>query len=247
MVPGAGPWGRALSDTDMIKQLLLTAGLVSLFAIQAVAREESLLARVTVYWATGIAKWDRAHATGARLRPGHCAVDPKKIPYGTKVFFPDGPCVAVDTGPAVINRKAARLSGRNRHERRALVVDRYFETKEQALAWERTHPHFMTLRILSPGSRSEPPVEPPQSKATQVAQTEAPPPIVQAPPNAQPPPIARRQSDFAVAIMVKLPDRDLISSPPSYHRRRFAADEPDESELPPLDWTARPIKRGFFV
>jgi hypothetical protein len=45
-----------------------------------------------------------------------CAVDPKKIPYGSKVVFPDATCVAVDTGSAVVNRKAARLSGRTRTE-----------------------------------------------------------------------------------------------------------------------------------
>ena len=71
----------------MIK-LLLVAGLVLLFAVPAPAREESLLARVTVYWRTGIPKCDLAHATGARLRVGPCAVDPKKIPYGSKVFLP---------------------------------------------------------------------------------------------------------------------------------------------------------------
>src|SRR5205814_6642427 len=131
--------------------------------------EESLLARVTVYWATGIPKCDRGHATGARLRAGHCAVDPKKISYGSKVFFPDGPCVAVDTGPAVIDRKAARLSGRNRCERGAIVVDRFFETKAAALAWERAHPHFMTLRIVSPCSHPEP-LEQSQTNVVRVAQ-----------------------------------------------------------------------------
>jgi hypothetical protein len=229
----------------MIKQLLLTAGLASLFATQALAREESLLARVTVYWSTGISKCDRAHATGARLRVGHCAVDPKKIPYGSKVFFPDGPCVAVDTGPAVINRKAARLSGRNGRERGALVVDRFFETKKAALAWERAHPHFMTLRIVSPRSRSEP-VEQWQTNPVHVAQTTttAPPPTRPIPPI---PPIRHREDDSAPTVAFKAPERELISSPPSYHRRRFAADERDEGELPPLDWTARPIKRSPFV
>src|SRR5881409_2456206 len=98
-------------------------------ASAAFAREESVLARVTSYWA---GEGPKHASTGRRLRAGHCAVDPKKIPYGSKVLFPDGPCVAVDTGPAVIDRKAARLSGRNRCERGALVVDRFFETKAAA-------------------------------------------------------------------------------------------------------------------
>ena len=40
----------------------------------------------------------------------HCAVDPKKIPYGSKIFFHDAECMAVDSGPAVVNRKAARFA-----------------------------------------------------------------------------------------------------------------------------------------
>ena len=122
------------------------------------AREKSVLARVTVYWASGGGGSDpgtRAHkcATGARLRAGHCAVDPKKIAYGSKVVFPDATCIAVDTGRDVINRKAARRSGRTATERSALVIDRFFETKGQALRWANANPHFMTLRVLSPNEQ----------------------------------------------------------------------------------------------
>ena len=124
----------------------------------AFAREQSLLARITVYWASGGGGSDtdtRAHkcATGARLRAGHCAVDPKKIAYGSKVVFPDATCVAVDTGRDVINRKAARRSGRTATERGALVIDRFFETKGQATSWANANPHFMTVRVLSPNER----------------------------------------------------------------------------------------------
>ena len=129
-----------------------------LLASQVFAREQSVLARVTVYWASGGGGSDsctRAHkcATGARLRAGHCAVDPKKIAYGSKVVFPDATCVAVDTGRDVINRKAARRSGRTATERSALVVDRFFETKGQALRWASANPHFMTLRVLPPNEQ----------------------------------------------------------------------------------------------
>lgn len=122
------------------------------------AREQSVLARVTVYWASGGNGSDactRAHkcATGARLRSGHCAVDPKKIPYGSKVIFSDGTCIAVDTGRDVINRKAARRSGRTAVERSAIVIDRFFETKRQAMAWANAHPHFMTVGVLPPNER----------------------------------------------------------------------------------------------
>ncbi len=92
----------------------------------------------------------RAAWNGARLRNGHCAVDPKKIPYGSRIQLGDEDLIAVDTGPAVVSRKAARLSGRNAAERNAVVVDRYFETKSQAVAWEKSHPHFMKMRVVRP-------------------------------------------------------------------------------------------------
>jgi 3D (Asp-Asp-Asp) domain-containing protein len=89
-------------------------------------------------------------STAQRLHAGHCAVDPKRIPYGSKVVFPDCACTAVDTGPAVISRKAARLCGRNASQLKAIVVDRFFETKREAIAWTNTHPHFMTLQVIRP-------------------------------------------------------------------------------------------------
>jgi 3D (Asp-Asp-Asp) domain-containing protein len=117
------------------------------------ARGESILARVTSYWAGEGAKYA---STGRRLRAGHCAVDPKRIPYGSRVVFPDRACTAVDTGPAVISRKAARLCGRTASQLKAIVVDRFFETKREAMAWTNAHPHFMTLQIVPPGSDPDP-------------------------------------------------------------------------------------------
>jgi hypothetical protein len=35
------------------------------------------------------------------------------------------------------------------------VIDRFFGSKEAALSWERSHPHFMTVQILSPGTSKE--------------------------------------------------------------------------------------------
>jgi 3D (Asp-Asp-Asp) domain-containing protein len=119
----------------------------------ASAREESVLARVTSYWAGEGSKFA---STGRRLRPGHCAVDPKRIPYGSRVVFPDAVCTAVDTGTAVVSRKAARLCGRTASQLKAIVVDRFFETKGEAMAWTNAHPHFMTLQVLRPGSHPEP-------------------------------------------------------------------------------------------
>src|ERR1700731_4443950 len=93
------------------------------------AREQTILARITVYWPAGAN--DRACSNGVKLQSGYCAVDPKRIPYGSKLLFPDAKCVAVDSGPAVVSRTAARLSGKTALQRAALVIDRYFETKKQ--------------------------------------------------------------------------------------------------------------------
>src|SRR5437764_8205131 len=132
----------------MATHFALLFGLL-LLAPLAQAAEQSTLVRVTTYWR----EEGQLHAAsnGTRLRNGHCAVDPKKIPYGSKIILGSEELIAVDTGPAVVSRKAARRSGRNRAEREAMVVDRYFETKSQALAWEKSHPHFMKIQIVTPG------------------------------------------------------------------------------------------------
>jgi 3D (Asp-Asp-Asp) domain-containing protein len=122
---------------------------------------DAILARITVYWASGGEGSDsdtRNHrcATGARLRNGHCAVDPRRIPFGSRILLPTGETLAaVDTGTAVRNRKAARLSGRTVIERNALVIDRFFETKGQALAWAASHPAFMAVKVSAPLLRQQ--------------------------------------------------------------------------------------------
>jgi hypothetical protein len=129
-----------------MKRLLMTAGLVLSFACQLFATEQTTLARVTVYWpAEGSGR--SAAWNGARLSEDHCAVDPEKIPYGSKVLFGDGACMAVDTGPDVVKRKAARSLGRTSVERDAIVIDRFFDTRQKALVWESAHPHFMMVRV----------------------------------------------------------------------------------------------------
>jgi 3D (Asp-Asp-Asp) domain-containing protein len=133
----------------LITVIGLAVGLVLLFPYQAFAEEHSALARVTVYW-HGKGSGANAAWNGTRLRESHCAVDPKKIPYGSKVVFHDAECVAVDSGPDVVNRKAARVSGRNAAERNAIVIDRFFDTKEKALAWAKGNPYFMTVRVRPP-------------------------------------------------------------------------------------------------
>jgi 3D (Asp-Asp-Asp) domain-containing protein len=137
-----------------MKHAITSIALLLLLTPKAFARDQAILARVTVYWArggTGSDRFTRQHkcATGMRLRQGHCAVDPHRIPYGSQVVFPDGTTLAaVDTGTAVRNRKAARKAGRTSFERNAIVVDRFFETKRQAISWANTHPAFMPVRVV---------------------------------------------------------------------------------------------------
>src|SRR4029450_3335745 len=42
-------------------------------------------------------------------------------------------------------RKAARISGRIIYEPNAVVIDRFFETKREALSWASRNPLFMTV------------------------------------------------------------------------------------------------------
>jgi 3D (Asp-Asp-Asp) domain-containing protein len=142
-----------LADLQRVEKsmtwLITAVGLGLLLVSPMFAGEHSAFARVTVYWhregSGANAAWN-----GARLRDGHCAVDPKKIPYGSQVVFRDAECLAVDSGPDVVNRKAARVSGRSAAERNAIVIDRFFDTKQNALAWAKANPHFMVVQIRIP-------------------------------------------------------------------------------------------------
>ena len=141
-----------------MNRLLLLLLTCLIFPDWGFARDNSLLARVTVYWARGGRGGDRytrqhKSATGQRLQQGHCAVDPRKIPYGSRVVLPDGTTLsAVDTGTAVRNRKAARRSGRTSYERNAVVIDKFFENKRQALAWANSNPPFVSVKVIPPNA-----------------------------------------------------------------------------------------------
>ena len=124
--------------SSQMTRAVIVVALFLCVAPAAWAAERPMLARLTVYWrAEGQRK---ARWNNTSLRNGHCAVDPHKIPYGSKVLIDGETLTAVDTGPAVISRKAARSEGHTAEERRAVVIDRYFESQEQALAWAKSHP-----------------------------------------------------------------------------------------------------------
>src|ERR1700737_1449096 len=137
-----------------MKRLITTIALALLVVPATFAGEQSLLARVTVYGASGAGS-NHCQSAGRRLQTGDCAVDTRRITYGSSVIFPDGPnSAAVDSGPSVRNRKAARISGRTVYERNAIVIDRFFETKREALSWVSRNPLFMTVRVVRSNSRA---------------------------------------------------------------------------------------------
>jgi 3D (Asp-Asp-Asp) domain-containing protein len=174
---------KARTQTKVVRTTTTTTT-TKTTATKPSSSDKQMLARVTVYWAggKGTDRYSRKHktSTGTPLRSGHCAVDPQHIPYGSKVTLPDGSSLAaVDTGTAVKNRKAARQSGRTVEERNAIVVDKFFETKKQALAWAKTHPLFMpikvktptTTRIATPGTLATTTQVAPQPQTTTSTQT----------------------------------------------------------------------------
>ncbi len=108
----------------------------------------SRLARLTVYWPEEGDHYTRRRmsSTGVYLRDGHCAVDPKVIPYGSVVKIPGiGEYVAVDTGPGVVSRRAARSAGRSSHERNALVVDIFCSSRSKAKELQENAPEFAVI------------------------------------------------------------------------------------------------------
>ena len=118
----------------------------------------SRLARVTVYWPEegDFYTRNRKSSTGTRLRDGHCAVDPKVIPYGSVVNVPGvGRLIAVDTGGAVISRRAARLTGRTREQRSAIVIDVFCSTRAKARALIKQLKHFAVVTWQGPDRVAE--------------------------------------------------------------------------------------------
>lgn len=191
-----------------MNRLLLLLLTCLMFPSGGFARDNSLLARVTVYWARGGRGGDRytrqhKSATGQRLQQGHCAVDPRKIPYGSRVVLPDGTTLsAVDTGTAVRNRKAARRSGRTSYERNAVVIDKFFENKRQALAWANSNPPFVSVKVIPPNA---PPLATPNITNSQ--------PIALSPPATRTNPQASSGSTVKPTIAVIPPTGGIVRNP----------------------------------
>jgi 3D (Asp-Asp-Asp) domain-containing protein len=115
------------------------------------------LARLTAYWSGEGDYYTRRHlsSTGVRLHSGHCAVDPSVIPYGSVVQIAGlGNYLAVDTGTAVVSRRAAREAGHNRGERNALVIDLYFDNRREGEAFAANGPKYAAISWAKPDGDS---------------------------------------------------------------------------------------------
>jgi len=115
------------------------------------------LGRITAYWASeGDYFTGRLiSATGVHLHGGHCAVDPSIIPYGSVVEVAGvGKFMAVDTGSAVVNRKAAREDAHTSEERKALVIDLFFESRKAGRAFAASGPKYASISWWTPSLRS---------------------------------------------------------------------------------------------
>jgi len=85
--------------------------------------------------------------TYGKLRQGYSvAVDPKVIPYGSRISIPGlgDNFVAMDTGGAVKSRQASKKTGGQP------VIDVYFDSYSQQLQFERTNKPVLAAKIYPP-------------------------------------------------------------------------------------------------
>jgi 3D (Asp-Asp-Asp) domain-containing protein len=115
------------------------------------------LCRVTAYWASeGDYYTSRLiSATGVHLHDGQCAVDPSIIPYGSVVDVAGvGKFLAVDTGSAVVTRKATREDAHTTEERNALVIDLFFKSRKAGEAFAANTPKYTFINWRTPSLSS---------------------------------------------------------------------------------------------
>ena len=108
--------------------------------------KKEIKVRITTYWANGgdTDGWSakRQSSTGVRLKPNvSVAVDPKIIPYFSRIYIPNlGFRYAHDTGTAVIRKKASNG--------KYPIIDVFFLHKRDAERFANTHPKIVKVKIF---------------------------------------------------------------------------------------------------
>jgi len=113
--------------------------------IKANTAKKEIKVRLTAYWAkgSGTDSWSakRQSSTGATLKPNRSvAVDPKVIPYFSKLYIPNlGFRFAHDTGTDVIRKKASHGQ--------YPVVDIFFMTEKEAMRFVNNNPKIVKVAV----------------------------------------------------------------------------------------------------
>jgi 3D (Asp-Asp-Asp) domain-containing protein len=113
--------------------------------IKANTAKKEIKVRLTAYWAkgSGTDSWSakRQSSTGATLKPNRSvAVDPKVIPYFSKLYIPNlGFRFAHDTGTDVIRKKASHG--------KYPVVDIFFMTEKEAMRFVNNNPKIVKVAV----------------------------------------------------------------------------------------------------
>ena len=107
--------------------------------------KKEIKVRLTAYWAKGsdTDSWSakRQSSTGATLKPNRSvAVDPRIIPYFSKLYIPNlGFRFAHDTGTDVIRKKASHG--------RYPIVDIFFMTEKEAMTFVNNNPKIVKIAV----------------------------------------------------------------------------------------------------
>ena len=107
--------------------------------------KKEIKVRLTAYWArgSGTDSWSakRQSSTGATLKPNRSvAVDPRIIPYFSKLYIPNlGFRFAHDTGTDVIRKKASHG--------KYPIVDIFFMTEKEAMRFVNNNPKIVKVAV----------------------------------------------------------------------------------------------------
>ena len=113
--------------------------------IKSNTAKKEIKVRLTAYWArgSGTDSWSakRQSSTGATLKPNKSvAVDPRIIPYFSKLYIPNlGFRFAHDTGTDVIRKKASHG--------KYPVVDIFFMTEKEAMRFVNNNPKIVKIAV----------------------------------------------------------------------------------------------------